>query len=76
MNKERLYRVPLLILFALVCVALLIYGKNNDKEEKKSDPQFITGYQWKSPPMPDNISFAGEKVPLERWEIREQFDRQ
>ncbi|MES2647132.1 MAG: lytic transglycosylase domain-containing protein [Bacteroidota bacterium] len=78
MNRERFYRLPLLILCAILCVALLVYGRNNNnKEEKKNDPQPLNAaYQWKSPPLPDEISFAGEKVPLERWEIKEQFDRQ
>jgi membrane-bound lytic murein transglycosylase D len=28
------------------------------------------------PKVPTQISFAGEKVPLERWEVREAFDRE
>jgi hypothetical protein len=26
--------------------------------------------------VPDEMTFAGEKVPLERWEIKEAFDRE
>lgn len=28
------------------------------------------------PEVPDQMTFAGEKVPLERWEVREAFDRE
>jgi len=30
----------------------------------------------KSYPIPDNINFCGEKMPLDRWDIRERLDRE
>lgn len=33
-------------------------------------------YKWYSPELPKSVSFSGEKVPLERSEIREQLDRE
>lgn len=36
-----------------------------------------TGYAHLPPPvLPASMSFAGEAVPLQRWEIREQLDRE
>src|SRR5215217_8700464 len=32
--------------------------------------------QWYAPPVPEQLSFAGEKVPLERWDVKEKFDRE
>lgn len=32
--------------------------------------------QWSVPHLPEKISFAGEPAPLERWEIKEKFDRE
>ncbi len=32
--------------------------------------------QWHAPAHPDQLSFAGEKVPLERWDVYEKFDRE
>ena len=29
-----------------------------------------------APPHPEQLSFAGEKVPLERWDVKERFDRE
>lgn len=29
-----------------------------------------------APPHPTELSFAGEKVPLERWDVKERFDRE
>jgi hypothetical protein len=33
-------------------------------------------YKWYAPQMPSKASFAGEVVPLERWEVRERYDRE
>lgn len=33
-------------------------------------------YKWYAPELPKSISFAGEKVPMERQEVREQIDRE
>ncbi|HEU4470338.1 MAG TPA: lytic transglycosylase domain-containing protein [Flavisolibacter sp.] len=34
------------------------------------------GARWTSPAMPAQLSFAGEKVPVERWDVKEKFDRE
>lgn len=38
--------------------------------EKESRPN------WFPPQAPQELSFAGEKVPLERWDVREKLDRE
>ncbi|HEX6914717.1 MAG TPA: lytic transglycosylase domain-containing protein [Chitinophagaceae bacterium] len=42
----------------------------------KKDGNIVMPYQWKVPRLPETMSFAGEKVPLDRREIREAFDRE
>jgi membrane-bound lytic murein transglycosylase D len=32
--------------------------------------------RWEAPVLPQALSFAGEKVPLERWDVRERMDRE
>ncbi len=51
--------------------------KENEKKERKSE--HAGGYappQLFLPKVPDQISFAGEQVPLNRWEVNEAFDRE
>lgn len=31
---------------------------------------------WVAPPSPDELSFAGEEVPLTRWDVKEKLDRE
>lgn len=40
----------------------------NEKNEMK--------HQWFAPDIPESLSFAGEKAPLERWDVKEKFDRE
>ena len=46
---------------------------NNDRRKQHSDN---TSFQWHIPQTPTEMSFAGEKVPLERWDVEERFDRE
>ncbi|MCH5683545.1 hypothetical protein LWM68_04245 [Niabella sp. W65] len=31
---------------------------------------------YKAPALPESMSFAGEAVPMDRWEVKEQLDRE
>lgn len=33
-------------------------------------------YRWYAPMLPSSIDFAGEIVPLDKWEVREKLDRE
>ena len=43
---------------------------NNERKTKTDLPKIYL------PELPEQISFAGEKVPMDRWEVREAFDRE
>lgn len=55
-------------LFTLLLVSQLAFKENNFKSANHQ--------QWDVPALPDKISFAGEPAPLERWDIKEKFDRE
>jgi hypothetical protein len=50
------------------------HDANNDLLEVKRDGRLQ--YKWYVPELPKSISFAGEAVPLDRWEVRERLDRE
>lgn len=33
-------------------------------------------YEWRPPVLPRQLSFAGEEVPLQRWDVKERLDRE
>ncbi len=47
--------------------------KSNAEEKKSKTPALP---EWRAPALPDQLSFAGETVPLERWEVKERLDRE
>lgn len=55
-------------------VAFRDIDKNEETVEVKPDGRLQ--YKWYAPDVPKSMSFAGEKVPLERSDIREQLDRE
>src|SRR4028119_2245970 len=64
----------LLNVFAGLLLGLLVAGQFAFKqnEKKQNDPNL----KYSAPPLPTQFSFAGEKVPLERWDVQERFDRE
>jgi membrane-bound lytic murein transglycosylase D len=48
------------------------------QETTKDDPQtaLFEKHFYTAPPMPDSISFMGEKVPLHRFDVRESLERE
>lgn len=65
-----------------IIIIMLFAFKNSDtagaiaKKEETKPAASVTKDGWRVPPLPSSIDFAGEKVPLERPEIREQLDRE
>ena len=39
---------------------------------KSSEPEI----KYFAPALPSEFSFAGEEVPMERWDVKERFDRE
>jgi hypothetical protein len=56
-----------------VFLTLLLAGQFAFKTDTKEK---TPSHQWQSPVMPEQLSFAGESVPLKRWDVRERMDRE
>jgi membrane-bound lytic murein transglycosylase D len=59
---------------ALLTLLLVSQFAFKDKNVFKSKEE--GGHQWYAPAIPSQLSFSGEKVPLERWDVKEKFDRE
>jgi hypothetical protein len=61
------------VITGILLISQLAFRENENREKaQKQVPQ----RQFFLPELPEGMSFAGEKVPLERWEIREALDRE
>ncbi len=53
-----------------------IFGSNSASAVIPEDDKFPQGYKIVSPPVPEHLDFAGEKVPLDNFEVKERMDRE
>lgn len=74
--KTALYFVAGVIIASSAFVGMSF--RESDKEETKVEVKNDgrLQYKWYTPEVPKQMTFAGEKVPLERWDIQEQFERE
>ena len=56
-------------LFTLLLVSEFSFKENSVKAINKSN-------QWNAPSLPEQISFAEEKAPVDRWDVKEKFDKE
>lgn len=67
----------LLILFAVIGIsALFIFARKYYSEIKKYNDLRDSTYSVYALPIPDSITFAGEKVPLKNFDVREALDKE
>lgn len=64
-----------LLLLILVPLFFLLahFSPLSDEETKK---QFLSEYKIFPPALPDSLDFAGEKVPLDQFDVRERMERE
>lgn len=64
--------------FFLGAFAIIQLAFKDNGEETKTHLQNITGpaQVFSLPAVPYEMTFAGERVPLDRWDVREAFDRE
>lgn len=60
----------------LIIFSLIGFSEEASGEDKHFKPVQITATHATAPSIPTSMSFAGEAVPLQRQDIREQLDRE
>lgn len=65
-----------LVFFAGVGVCFTVMSILGFKGKPERIEKIAVPGLYKAPALPDNMSFADEAVPLDRWEIKEQLDRE
>ena len=77
-KKTKFILFPLLIVGVFAISFLLISSTSTDVTMKNENPPtlFSEHYHLYNPPIPENLEFVGEKVPLERYDVRESLDRE
>jgi len=73
--RKRKWWGMLLTVLAVVNVAIFWLFIGSAKPE--NEPVVVESKtEFRSPPMPDSVTFAGEQVPLDRFDVKEALDRE
>jgi membrane-bound lytic murein transglycosylase D len=62
--------------FTLLLLSEFSFKENNDQNTESRKTSAVEKNQWNVPQLPKQISFANERVPLERWDVKEKFDKE
>ncbi len=76
---ERILFLVMLIFAGIGVLTIFSYSKNKPKEYKKSEtaePPKASTYKVKALDIPSNVFFAGERMPLQRQDVREALDKE
>ncbi|MDX9943003.1 MAG: lytic transglycosylase domain-containing protein [Bacteroidales bacterium] len=65
-----------LSVLAFATVALFVFWTEAETDEDYYGDSFRNHYGIYALPLPDRISFAGEVVELDAWDLRERYDRE
>lgn len=65
------------VLTGIFIISQLAFRENDKKKAAtENTARYPPPPQLYLPKVPDQMTFAGEKVPVERWEVKEAFDRE
>jgi len=76
MNKQYIKALGLGVVLGATFIAGLAFNKDDKDSPVEVTDDGRLQYKWFSTQLPKNLSFAGEKVPLDRWEVKERLDRE
>lgn len=66
-----------LFIIALLCLATVLLLMQSSAQGKTDQSTLRAAmHEWTAPQLPEQLSFAGEPVPLDRWDIKERLDRE
>ncbi|NJD23070.1 MAG: lytic transglycosylase domain-containing protein [Melioribacter sp.] len=77
-DKKKLFLIIAIPISFTVLVFLAIFYYIRSEKALRQTPVIITENERKisSPPIPEELNFCGERVPLEDFDVRERIDRE
>lgn len=73
-RKHSIFLLLFFSVFLVICFMAIPHAAVDNQAAYKA--RDLPDYAVYSLPLPDDLYFAGERVPLEQWDIRERFDRE
>lgn len=64
------------IIATITCFILISHCTGTTPEDEDYNKAFNNAYGLYAPPIPDSLTFCGEAVPIDRYDVREALDRE
>jgi hypothetical protein len=68
--------LSLIGLASIATVVVVLFIRATDEQEGEKDPENYSKYVVTSVPIPETLDFAGERTPLENFDVLEALDRE
>ena len=75
-NYKNVISTLTLLVGIIIIIKLFGSSTNHNSNKDKFDEYFHNKYKVFSLTIPDNLSFVNEKVPVDRFDVREAMDRE
>ena len=75
-TKTKSLRIISLLLGVVIIYSFFVFSKSDGKSFEQNINEQENNYSVYAIDIPDKLSFAGEKVPLQNFDIRESLDRE
>lgn len=74
------FKKAIVLIVALGAVYLIAqlfnYSKVSDRDKDPENSEYMSRYNVYALKTPDKVTFGGEIVPLQRWDVKESLDRE
>jgi membrane-bound lytic murein transglycosylase D len=75
-SRRKALTTAVIIIFTLACILFVAQGFEGENERRKDSPVIFNQNVFSPYKLPDSVSFAGERIPLENFDTRESLERE
>ncbi|MFW5793687.1 MAG: lytic transglycosylase domain-containing protein [Bacteroidota bacterium] len=73
---KRFFWLSIILLFSYLLIRIFTSSGEPNEADQRYQNEFWNNYRIYAIPLPEQLNLAGEAVPLERYYVRERFDRE
>lgn len=73
---KKLSVIAIVLSSIAICGQIFVFATQKENDDQIYQKAFSSGYKVYAPALPESLTFAGEKVPLDIYYVREGLDRE
>lgn len=71
-GNRLIFAIPVILVILIIIFGAIV----ESAAPENKDTQQVPAFEFTSVPIPDSVSFAGEKMPLDQFDVKEALDRE